>query len=159
MIEELRDHLLADKEKWGIILTGESGSGKSAVFSMMYKTMIREDCLLLAHSAGISPTAKSVAELLKKWNRQLKEYLGCIEEELEPEQGIRGIEEQRIPGEESQKLSQKTGLEKFQEQFSELLPDIGKKRVVLLIDALDGLSPHRGPNMTWLPQTPLTMSD
>jgi len=134
LIEELREHLLSEsKETWGIVLTGESGSGKSAVFSMMYKTMQREDCLVLAHSAGISPTAKSVAELLKKWNRQLREYMG-IEEEKE---------------------KQKLEIEKLQERFTELLWKASeKKRVVMLIDALDRFeSTSRAQYMTWLPES------
>ena len=143
LIGELKEYLLSDgKDKWGLVLTGESGSGKSAVFSMMYKTMIREDCIVLAHSAGISPTAKGVAELLRKWNRQLSEYLG--------------IEEQGILTGDYEKTAPKPEIEKMQEKFAELLLQAsGKKRVILLVDALDRFEPtSRAQYITWLPQSP-----
>jgi tetratricopeptide (TPR) repeat protein len=158
LIGELREHLLSDnKDKWGIVLTGESGSGKSAVFSMMYKTIMKEDCLVLAHSAGISPNARSVADLLRKWNRQLRELLGIEEEkevqELGPE--IRAFEGERLIEGDIKKATPKTGIEKLQEKFSELLYQAsGKKRVVLLLDALDRFEPtSRAQYMTWLPES------
>ena len=159
LIEELKEHLLSnDKSKWGLVLTGESGSGKSAVFSMMYKTMMKEDCLVLVHSAGISPAAKSVAELIRKWNRQVREFLGIEEEKEEQrlENEIRGIEGQQLFEGGIQKEAPKTSIEKLQAQFSELLYlASGKKRVLLLIDALDQFEPTpRAEYMTWLPKSP-----
>ena len=156
LIGELKEYLLSDgKEKWGLVLTGESGSGKSAVFSMMYKIMIKEDCFVLAHSAGISPGAKSVMALLQKWNRQLSGLLGISEEKerQEQEQEIRGTEEQRLYSGDIEKSATKTGIEKMQERFAELVYQASEsKRVVLLIDALDRFEPtSRAQYMTWLP--------
>ena len=153
LIEELREHLLvSDKDTWGIVLKGESGSGKSAVFSMMYKTMMKEDCLVLAHSAGISPEAKSVAELLKKWNRQLREFLGIKEEK---DQDFIGIDEKGLFPGDMEKPGPKLEIEKLQEKFAELLKQASEKtKVVLLIDALDRFEPtSRAQYMTWLPDS------
>jgi tetratricopeptide (TPR) repeat protein len=173
LIEELREHLLSEsKETWGIVLTGESGSGKSAVFSMMYKTMIKEECLVLAHSAGISPSARRVTKLLRKWNRQLREYLGIEEEydEKETQEGekrkkgpgaieitgesIKWISEQQQLTGDVQKDAANREIEKLQEKFTELLWNASqKKRIVLLIDALDRFEPtSRAEYMTWLPE-------
>jgi len=156
LIEELREYLLSnDKGKWGLVLTGESGSGKSAVFSMMYKTMMKEDCLVLAHSAGISPGAKSVAELLRKWNRQLREFLGIKYEKEEQEQEIRGFNEQHLLTGFVQKTGPRLEIEKLQERFVELLLQASeKKRVILLIDAYDSFEPsQRAEYMTWIPES------
>ncbi len=166
LIEELKEYLLADnKEKWGLVLTGESGSGKSSVFSMMYKTMINEDCLVLAHSAGISTDANNVEALLRKWNRQLREFLGIEEDKEEKEapgkregieKDIRGIDEPGLLTGDMQKSVSKLEIEKLQEKFIELLWQASeKKRVILLIDALDRFEPTtRAQYMTWLPQSP-----
>lgn len=76
LLETLERHLLSDDTpNCGLVLTGESGSGKSAVFSMLAKTMRMENCIILAHSAGLSPRAKRVADLLQIWNMQLAEQL------------------------------------------------------------------------------------
>ncbi len=73
LISRIKQYLLAKgKDKGGMILTGESGSGKSAVFSKIYKEMQKEDCFILAHSAGLSPASCKIYDLLKKWNRQLR---------------------------------------------------------------------------------------
>lgn len=151
LIEELKQHLLSTaKENWGLALTGESGSGKSAVFAMMYKTMMDENCLVLAHSAGISPGAKSVAGLLQKWNRQLNDFLGIKEVE---QQEIGGSNELNLPGTDSLKTEPKLGIEKLQEQFAGLLNQAAATtKVVLLIDALDRFEPTScAQYMTWLP--------
>ncbi len=59
LLKDLKKHLLSDDpDNWGLVLTGESGSGKSAVFSMANKMMQQENCFILAHSAGLSPRAQ-----------------------------------------------------------------------------------------------------
>ena len=151
LIDELKVHLLStEKENWGLVLTGESGSGKSAVFSMIYKIMMEEDCRVLDHSAGITPDAKSVAELLQKWNRQLSEFLKIKEEEPEV---AAGRQEPGLNPEDLKKASPKPEIEKLQERFAELLYRASEKtKVVLLIDALDRFEPtSRAQYMTWLP--------
>ena len=40
LLEELKSHFFcSDKTNWGLVLTGESGSGKSAVFSKICEAM------------------------------------------------------------------------------------------------------------------------
>ena len=73
LLSTIKQHLMdRGKDNWGMVLTGESGSGKSAVFSKIYKEMQKEDCFILAHSAGLSPASCKIYDLLKKWNRQLR---------------------------------------------------------------------------------------
>jgi tetratricopeptide (TPR) repeat protein len=151
LIEELKEHLLSnDKEHGGLILSGESGSGKSAVFSMMYKIMQQENCIMLAHSAGLSPKSGIVSELLQKWNRQLGRFLN-IDDKEEPEVDgnlLPDISDEVFPLED-----QKTSLEKLQRDFSNLLFSVAEKtKVVLLIDALDQFEKTTSAQyMSWLP--------
>ena len=151
LLETLKQHLLSgDTANWGLVLTGESGSGKSAVFSMASKMLQQENCLILAHSAGLSPRAKSVADLLQIWNKQLAEVLGIKEE-------LNGVRENfddlssRLTGEQGKATI--TPIEKLQEKFLELLQLVSAtKRVVLLIDALDRFEPTaRAQHLSWLP--------
>jgi len=152
LLEELKQHLLTDNlSNWGLVLNGESGSGKSAVFSMVTKMMQgRKDCFILAHSAGLSPRAKSVADLLRIWNKQLADHLG-IKEEFTDFAKTTDDPASRLTGEQGKETT--TPIEKLQERFLELLQMASaKKRVVLLIDALDRFEPTaRAQHMSWLP--------
>jgi len=150
LIDELKKHLLSDDvSNWGLVLTGESGSGKSAVFSMIVKEMQKEDCFILAHSAGLSPRTKNVADLLQIWNNLLRQQLG-MEQEIamgEKEENLKHgltVEQEKAPA---------TPIEKLQKKFLELLQlTSAKNRVVLLIDALDRFEPTaRAQHMSWLP--------
>lgn len=152
LLTVIRGHLLAPgSENWGMVLTGESGSGKSAVFSTVYKMMRQENCFILAHSAGLSPRAKNVLDLLQLWNSQLSDYLGIEEPSTEQDQEI-----PEIPGMEMEGMRQKETkleIEKIQDRFRELLLTAAEKgQVVLLVDALDRFEPtERACYMTWLP--------
>ena len=151
LLETLKQHLLTDNtSNWGLILTGESGSGKSAVFSIINKMMQKGDCLILAHSAGLSPRAKSVAGLLRIWNKQLADHLGIKEEFTD---FIKNADDpaSRLTSEQGKETT--TPIEKLQERFLELLQlASAKKRVVLLIDALDRFEPTaRAQHLSWLP--------
>jgi tetratricopeptide (TPR) repeat protein/energy-coupling factor transporter ATP-binding protein EcfA2 len=151
LLETLKKHLLTnDSSNWGVVLTGESGSGKSAVFSMMNKMMQLEDCFILAHSAGISPRAKKIADLLQIWNRQLADHLD-IKEDLDDVTKIAEDLTSRLTGKHEKEPI--TPIEKLQEKFRELLQMASsQKRVVLLIDALDRFEPTaRAQHLSWLP--------
>jgi tetratricopeptide (TPR) repeat protein len=151
LLKDLEKHLLArDKEKWGLVLTGKSGSGKSAVFSMLYRMLQRKDCVLLGHSAGISPSSKNVADLLHKWNRQLSKHLGIEYEEAENS----SRDEFDLKSLSSQQKDKKPAIEEIQQKFKELLFTAAEKeQVIIMIDALDRFEPtSRARNMTWLPQ-------
>ncbi len=152
LLNEVKEHLLSEeKGKWGMMLTGMSGSGKSAVFSMVKKIIEKENCLVLAHSAGLSPVAKKVVNLLQIWNKQLSDYLGIEEEQTDDE-----LESADLSNTEMESLRQKGNkpeIEKIQSRFRELLfTAADKQQVVLLIDALDRFEPtERAQFMTWLP--------
>ncbi|MCF7859113.1 MAG: DUF4062 domain-containing protein [Candidatus Cloacimonetes bacterium] len=150
LLRELKEHLLnADAEKWGLVLTGDSGSGKSAVFSMIYRMLQREDCILLANSAGISPRSGNVAHLLQKWNRQLSKRLGlAYEAEISP------TAEFDLEDLFSEQIEKKPAIEELQQIFKELLFTAAENyQVVILIDALDRFeTTSRAINMTWLPR-------
>lgn len=151
LLETLKQHLLSsDTANWGVVLNGESGSGKSAVFSMVYKLMQKENCFILAHSAGLSPRAKKVADLLQIWNKQLSDYLG-IKEDLDDVTKITDDLTSRLTEEQGKALI--TPIEKLQEKFLELLQRTSaSKRVLLLIDALDRFEPTaRAQHLSWLP--------
>ena len=150
LLLELKNHLLSlNPYNWGHIITGESGSGKSAVFSKVYKNMKQEDCILLAHSAGLSPRAKHVTDLLQIWNTMLCDFLNIRYEQTENE--ATDHFEAGLAG--NQKKSPIIPIEKLQAKFLEYLTQAAKrKRVVLLIDALDRFeSSAIAQYMSWLP--------
>ncbi|MCX6250846.1 MAG: tetratricopeptide repeat protein [Bacteroidetes bacterium] len=151
LLYELKQHLLSgDPSQWGLVLTGESGSGKSAVFSMIVKEMKLEGCFVLAHSAGLSARAKNIAGLLQIWNQQLAGFLEMKEPLIYETKREDNLSAQ-IAGEPGKEPA--TSIEKLQEKFRELLQLASvKKRVVLLIDALDRFEPTaRAQHLSWLP--------
>jgi len=151
LLKDLKKHLLADENtNWGLVLTGESGSGKSAVFSMVTKMMENENCFVLAHSAGLSPRAKSVADLLRSWNKQLANKLG-IKDNVNDDAIKEDDFASRLMGEQGKETT--TPIEKLQEKFRELLFTLAEtQRVVILIDALDRFEPTaRAQHLSWLP--------
>ncbi len=151
LLDEIKHHLLSQKkENWGMMLTGESGSGKSSVFAMVKKTMDKENCFVLAHSAGLSPRAKNVHDFLQIWIVLLEKELGLKEETI----GKIEIKERSALNWEGKPESiLKLEIEKIQERFRELLFTLAeKKQIVLLIDAFDRFEPtERARFMTWLP--------
>ncbi|MFH1197773.1 MAG: DUF4062 domain-containing protein [bacterium] len=154
LLSELKQHLLSGSSKnWGLVLTGESGSGKSSVFAKIYDDLVEKkgDYFILAHSAGISPRSKNVADLLQIWIRQLwnfLEYQGDPLEEFEQKETSQfdklGFGEQEKP---------KLKIDELQNKFTGLLFQASeKKRVIILIDALDRFEPTaRAEYMSWFP--------
>ena len=151
LLGEIKQHLLSpDKANWGMVLTGESGSGKSSVFTMTKKAMEQENCFVLAHSAGLSPRAKNVIDLLLRWNMQLAIKLRTKEETVDK---LAPSEPPAMDEESRQEKTTKLEIEKIQDRFKELLFKLAEKQqVVLLVDALDRFEPtERAQFMTWLP--------
>ena len=151
LLAEIERHLLSPKkENWGLVLTDESGSGKSSVFAMVKKAMDKEDCFVLAHSAGLSPHAKSVYDLLQIWNTQLSNRLGIEENE---EADFDTPENLQLDPEAVKGKTAKPEIEKIKEKFRELLFTLAEQQqVVLLVDALDRFEPTECAKfMTWLP--------
>ena len=136
---EITEKLLAlaespgqEKLTWGACITGESGSGKSALFAHLFRKLEdRDDLLLLSHAAGISPRSNQVDAMLRRWIGELAQALG--REDLLPETA---------------------NAEEVERTFGELLAAASaSRRVVLLIDALNQFEPTpRGRHLTWLPQ-------
>jgi len=117
---------------WGFCITGEPGSGKSALFSQLYRFLkANEKVLLLAHAAGISARSLSVDSLLRRWIGELCRFLSTD----------RPVLEAQTP-------------EEIQKTFAMFLSQASAHtRVVLLIDALNEFEPTPAArHMTWLPE-------
>jgi len=121
----------AADEPWGLCLTGESGSGKSALFSHLFQLLQEQDVLLLANAAGINPRSAEVDAVLWRWVEELARFLG-----------------------EASPLPDKPKPDELQEQFARLLGRAGSRiRVVVLLDALNQLElTPRARQFTWLPK-------
>jgi tetratricopeptide (TPR) repeat protein len=119
-----------DSEEWGVCITGEAGSGKSAVFGALHR-LGRSGALVLAHAAGASPRAPSVDAMLRRWIDELAAELGGGD---------------AIPAD--------ANAEAVEAAFASLLWQAAAgRRVVLLVDALDQFeATPRGRFATWLPR-------
>jgi tetratricopeptide (TPR) repeat protein len=120
-----------DGAPWGICVTGEPGSGKSALFGELLRRVKDTDAFILAHAAGASPRASSVDAMLRRWIEELGSALDV--------------------GDVS--LAENTDPEIIEMAFGSLLGRMSsQRRVVILIDALDQFKKTaRGKVMTWLP--------
>ena len=117
---------------WGVCVTGEPGSGKSALFGELLRRLKDTDAFVLAHAAGASPRATSVDAMLRRWIDELGSALGA---------GDIGLTENVDP-------------ETVETAFASLLGRMAsQRRVVVLIDALDQFKKTaRGRSTTWLPR-------
>lgn len=116
---------------YGRCITGDPGSGKSALFSALYRRLVERDAFLLAHAAGASIQAASVDAMLRRWSGELAKALGIdlhLPEHADPDT--------------------------VEMTFASLLARMAvQRRVVLLIDALDQFeATTRGQYVTWLPR-------
>ena len=111
-------------------VTGPAGAGKSAVFAELVRRLQREDVLVLAHAAGISPRSPSVDAMLRRWIEELASLLG-----------------------EPTGLADTATADQVNEAFHRLLGRASaRRRVVVLVDALNQFEPTpRGRHVTWLP--------
>jgi len=116
---------------WGLCLTGPDGCGKSSVFAQLCLRLQGSDAVVLAHSAGTSPRSSSVDALLGRWNDELASQLG-----------LKGP------------VFNATSREKIEALFAFLLAEAAKKkRVILLIDAVDRFEgTARARYLSWLPE-------
>ena len=93
--------------------------------------------------------------MLQIWNKQLSEFLGIEMKEEEKSNGKQsGLKSFQLEGF-SQVEEKKSGIEKMQDEFRELLFMASQRKpVVILIDALDRFEPtERARYMTWLPES------
>jgi tetratricopeptide (TPR) repeat protein len=118
-------------DKCGLCVTGDPGSGKSALFGALYHRLRDHDVLLLAHAASASIQAPAVDSMLRRWIGELAEALGIDA----------GLAESATP-------------EMIDAEFASLLQRMThRRRVILLIDALDQFeNTPRGQYITWLPR-------
>ena len=144
---------VASESDWGLLVTGDSGSGKSSLFSRVFLALQPKDeagdILLLAHAAGIYPQSGQVDRMLRRWITQLAAFLGVpdpLESDLQPG-GTRSV----ASGDGSTPLVTSEDVDKA---FSTLLWQASaKRRVVLLVDALNQFEPTvRAEYLTWLPK-------
>ncbi len=139
-------------EKWGICITGRTGSGKSALFAYMHRMLESSDVLLLSHAAGISQQAGQVDAMLLRWTEELAQFLSIenplAEKDTHSTKYQNDLESRPVEQETRQGFS----TEEIENTFFTILGQTSlKRRVVLLIDALNQFerSP-RASYMTWL---------
>ena len=152
-IEALLASRAGEGASWGICVTGEAGSGKSALFATLHQGLtgvekdantrrsdeqralhVRLRCidaLVLAHAAGASPRAPSVGDMLRRWIGELASFLGV-----------------------DHGLPDNAGADEVDAAFASLLGRAAmQRRVIVLVDALDQFEPTpRGRFVTWLPR-------
>ena len=120
-----------DGAPWGVCVTGEPGSGKSALFGELLRRMKDTDAFVLAHAAGASPRASSVDAMLRRWIDELGSALDA---------GDVGLAENVDP-------------QTVETAFASLLGRMAsQRRVVVLIDALDQFKKTTRGRLTWLPR-------
>jgi tetratricopeptide (TPR) repeat protein len=112
-------------------VTGEPGSGKSALFGELYRLLHERDIFLVAHSAGASVNAASVDSMLRRWIGELAAGIGIDS----------GLADNADP-------------DAVDMAFAQLLSQMAqRRRVVVLVDALDQFeNTPRGRFVTWLPR-------
>lgn len=119
-----------DKATWGICVTGESGSGKSALFAHLRARLHERDVVLLTHAAGISLRSTNEEDMLRRWVGELARFLRVVDSPTD-----------------------KPTYDDTKKRFHELFYQVSERlRVVVLIDALDQLErvPNQG-HLAWLP--------
>ena len=121
-----------DGVPWGVCVTGEPGSGKSALFGELLRRMKDTDAFVLAHAAGASPRASSVDAMLRRWIDELGSALGVGDVDL----------------------AENVDPETIEMVFASLLGRMAsQRRVVVLIDALEQFKKTtRGRFTTWPPR-------
>jgi hypothetical protein len=122
--------MAAEGQTWGACVTGASGVGKSALFAHLHRLLGRDDAVVLAHAAGTGVRSIHIDAMLHRWTNELARTL-----------------EQEAP------VSDASTSREVEESFARLLAQASKKRrVVLLIDALDQVEPTpRSHGLAWLP--------
>lgn len=117
-----------------LCLTGEAGSGKSAVFAVLSRRLAAagERTLVLAHSSDAGPLAGRVDSMVKRWCEELAAFL---HRDVQVPDGA--------------------GPDEWDEALADLLGQAAaKSRIVLLLDAVDRFEDEiRGRRLTWLPRT------
>jgi tetratricopeptide (TPR) repeat protein len=116
----------------GVVITGEAGLGKSALFGALHDRLIgQNDALVLAHSAGASARSVTVTSVLRRWIEELSTHLRLADQ--------------------AESVDHR---EELEDLFANLLAQAAADcRTVLLLDAVDQF--ERTPvaqHLTWLPE-------
>jgi len=115
-----------------LVVSGPSGSGKSAILARLYTALAERDglALVVPHFVGASPKSSDLRSMLWRFCLTLRERFSLTETEL-PEE-----------------------VEKLPAALRELLSSVpGDAKVVLLIDALDQLDErYHAHGLHWLPR-------
>jgi hypothetical protein len=127
-VADLKAFCLGDGQPQLLMMQGEAGSGKSAIFCKVMEE-IQNECLLLPFCCGISPRSSSVESMLRY-------FISILCEELEI-------------ADESGDITKFQDLKDF---FIELISRVcEKKRVVAVVDALDQLNgSDEARKMLWI---------
>ncbi len=130
---DLLEFARSDDDRRFACVTGEAGSGKSALLAHFSRQLgeAPDDLLILSHFVGVTPRSTSVDALLLRWIEELADFLG---EESPVEEGA--------------------SADDIEEAFASLLGRAAlQTRVVVVLDALNQLEAStRGEHMTWLPE-------
>ncbi|HNX29375.1 MAG TPA: tetratricopeptide repeat protein [Syntrophomonadaceae bacterium] len=132
-VQSLKDFLLSPPGSGtarGICLAGEPGAGKSTLFARLCREMQQEDVLILAHAGGIGSRAGNSQTMLRLWIQAMNKFLGLKDT--------------------SDSLDTRKETE---DTFAELLSRSAvKKRVIVMIDALNEFQDSQAKYLTWLPE-------
>lgn len=115
---------------WGACVTGEPGSGKSAIFAELAARLSQDETiLLLTNAAGATPRGSQVEAMLERFIEELADALGIVN----PLPAVAAADE-------------------VDATFAALLGRVAvKRRVVVLIDALNQFdATPRAQHLTWL---------
>lgn len=130
----------------GLCITGNPGSGKSAVFAKLHRELAKSDVFLLANAAGAGARSTDIDAILERWILELCVFLNL----KSPAFLTEGKSEAVNLDLDRPKFNRSKELEV---SFRHLLGLAGKThRVVVLLDALDQMEHTlRGRNLSWMP--------
>lgn len=123
---------IAEGTAWGACVTGALGSGKSTLFAELHcKLSLDTNILLLSNAAGATMHGSRVDSMLRRWIAELSMFLNV-----------------------ENPLKENATIDDVDSTFASLLEDVSmKKRVVILLDALDQFEPTpRAKHLTWRPK-------
>jgi len=121
---------VASGVRWGAFVTGNPGSGKSAIFAELVTRLSADhSILLLTNAAGATPRGSQVEAMLERFIEELADALGI-----------------------TNPLPEKATPDDFDATFASLLGRVAvKRRVVVLLDALNQFDQTpRAQHLTWL---------
>ncbi|MBN2560011.1 MAG: DUF4062 domain-containing protein [Phycisphaerae bacterium] len=148
----------ASGAEWALVVTGESGGGKSSIFGRVYEALRpraeKGEIVLLAHAAGIFPMSGQVDRMLKRWITELAAHLGIPDPLDRPEKAPSPLGRGSPAVGSAEPQSPLITSEEVDKTFASLLGQAAiRNRIVVLVDALNQFEPTvRAQYMTWLPK-------